>query len=88
MNELHRLTLTATDMITFERFGPALGRHVQASGWAITSLIFLEQTPVRLISFANYLASPDLQLLARSPISKSCVLLGYENAGTIKCRTS
>jgi hypothetical protein len=74
MNELHRLTLTATDMITFERFGPALERHVQASGWAIASLIFLEQTPVRLISFVNCLASPDRcsfrQLLARSPISK------------------
>jgi hypothetical protein len=47
-------------MITFERFGPVLGRHVQASGWAIASLIFLEQTPLRLISFANYLASQDL----------------------------
>jgi hypothetical protein len=60
MNELHRMTLTATDMFTFGRFGPALGRHVQASGWAIASLIFLEKTPLRLISFANYLASPDL----------------------------
>ena len=60
MNELHRLTLTATDMITFERFGPALGRHVQASGWAIASLIFLEQTTVILISFANNFASQDL----------------------------
>jgi hypothetical protein len=68
MNELHRLTHNKTDLIPFHALAQHSWRHFPASGWAVTSLIFTKQTPIRgkyiflILNLCLFLLPPSTNL--------------------------